>query len=121
MLPRLKRWSSLKHYTWSFERPFDGKGKGILKAKALRWQMQEHFEGNGPSMARAKAFEAKGKGTLKTKALRRQSPFDGKSPSLAKVTSRANAKARRGQSEGHFEGNGPFDGKSKGTLKAKAL
>jgi hypothetical protein len=52
---------------------FDGKGKGHL-----RWQLQGHFEGKDPLMARAKA-------------LRRQKPLEGKG--LMKI----NAKAFRSQ------------------------
>ena len=71
-------------------RPFEGKdlmeakGKGTLKAKALRWQKQGYFEGKCPLMAKGRALY-----------------FEGKSPSMAR------AKALRSQREGHFEGKGP--------------
>jgi hypothetical protein len=57
----------------------DGKGKGHL-----RWQLQGHFEGKDPLMARAKALrrqkplEGKGHMKIKAKAFRRQRPSEGK-------------------------------------------
>jgi hypothetical protein len=43
-----------------------GKGKGILKPKALPWAIQWRFDAKVPSLA--KPFDGKCKGTLKAKA-----------------------------------------------------
>jgi hypothetical protein len=57
------------------QRAFDGKRKHSLKAKALQWQRQGHFEGKSLSVA---------------KALRWQMPFDGsKDASMVKAKARA--------------------------------
>ena len=82
MLPRLKRWNSLKHYTVYVEplfaskkRPFEGQGKA--KALGRRRALED---GNGPSYANALGKERR---------LGRQRRFEGggKSPSKAKCES----------------------------------
>jgi hypothetical protein len=97
--------------------PFDWKGNGTLKVKALRWQRsfndkgtsmtkaaqwQKPFDGKSPSVAKARAlwrqrpFDGKGKVTLKLKAFRWQRPF--------------NANTLRRQRQRPFEGNvRPFE------------
>ena len=83
------------------QRPFEGKGKGTLKAKALRWHRQFLVDGKGRSMPKALPWQrpSEGNGLSMGKALRR------------KVPSKPNALWKQRS----------FDGKRKGTLKAKAV
>jgi hypothetical protein len=76
---KIKRWSSLKHYTWS----------AGLKEKAT--QCQKPFEGKGKGTLN---FEAKGKGTLTGKALPWHWPVDGICPFDRKCPVPSMAKAR---------------------------
>ena len=94
------------------QRQFDGTGismpkalrrqrQGTLKAKALRWQRQGLVDGKSRSMPKALRWQrpSEGNGLSMGKALRR------------KVPSKPNALWKQRS----------FDGKRKGTLKAKAV